>query len=63
MSNKKRIQKILSKKCPECGARLTVIEETEIVDGISYSIPMIECFNCGYGDLYKNNKKNRVKYS
>lgn len=59
MHDKKKIQKVLSKKCPECGARLTVIEEKEIIFGISYSTHMVECPMCGYDDVYRDGKKDR----
>jgi uncharacterized protein (DUF983 family) len=59
--NKKRHQKNLGKKCPECEeGYLYSIFKTVDHDGAEYGDEYIECEDCGYSKKISN-KKNKIK--
>jgi uncharacterized protein with PIN domain len=49
-----RIQKTLSRLCPECHGRLQIILRSEIIKGVEYSKSFVECENCTYQELYRD---------
>jgi len=54
-----RIQKTLSRRCPECGGTLHIVCYTKDVRGVKYSRSFVECVSCGYSKLHRDfsNKK------
>jgi hypothetical protein len=59
MSDKKRkMQRRLGRKCPECGGELDFVALNTIKDGVLYSEKIIECQDCDYLEKYHiSNKK------
>jgi len=57
--NKKKVQKRLQKKCPECFGTLEIIVRVKNDNGVTYSASYEECEDCGYCKEIKN-KHNRV---
>lgn len=49
-----RIQKVLSRTCPECGGKLRIVLRSETINGVEYSKSFIECLNCNYKKLYRD---------
>ena len=60
MSHEK-IQKRLSRKCPECGSQLYIVLRSEVVDDVEYFKSYIECQNCFYEELYRDPGKGISK--
>lgn len=60
---KKKVQKTLSRCCPECGKRLSLVTEEVTEKNIDYSVStFIECSSCDYRELYRDHKKGREKF-
>jgi uncharacterized Zn finger protein len=57
--NKKKMNKILGGKCPECGNMMASVESVNIKDGVKYYTKTIECIECGYVKPYRNKKNNK----
>jgi len=49
-----------SKICPECNSWMELMEVTSDKNGIIYSHKQFECIECGYVDIRKNKKDNRI---
>ena len=58
--NKRKFQRALSKRCPECGAKLKMFTHIQIQKGVSYSEEYEECDECEYLEKI-NNKHNRTE--
>ena len=56
--DKKKIQKTLNKKCPDCYGKLELVIRTQNLGGVSYSISYEECSDCGYQKKINNFQKN-----
>jgi ssDNA-binding Zn-finger/Zn-ribbon topoisomerase 1 len=48
MNDKKKIQKILKRKCPDCGEQLELVRRVQKDGGVSYSASYEECVDCDY---------------
>lgn len=49
-----------SKICPECGFWMELVEISSTKNGVTYSHQQFECLDCGYADIRKNKKNNKV---
>lgn len=56
--SKKKHQKTLDKRCPECDEPLQIVSETNVRDGIEYTDQYIECDGCGYKEKFKMSNNN-----
>jgi RNase P subunit RPR2 len=57
--NKKKKVKYLQKECKECGEHLLfLVNKIKKVDGVEYTIKMVECESCGFTEKYNTSKKN-----
>jgi C4-type Zn-finger protein len=60
MIDKKKVQKTLNKKCPDCDGQLEIIVCDKNNNGVIYSENYEECSDCGYRKKV-NNRKNKVE--
>jgi uncharacterized Zn finger protein len=60
--NKKKIQKELNKKCPDCSGNLELVIKIKKDGYISYSTSYEECTECGYQKEIKNKHNHIDKY-
>jgi C4-type Zn-finger protein len=60
MIDKKKVQKTLNKKCPDCEGQLEIIVHDKDDGGITYFENWEECSDCGYRKRV-NNRKNKVE--
>jgi len=60
--NKKKVQKKLSKKCPDCYGDLELVIHTTEYDGVSYCDTYEECLECGYQKkvVNKHNRNEKI---
>jgi hypothetical protein len=59
MSEKKKIQRFLSKPCPDCGEKtLEIVTHIIEKDGIKYSIRYEECRECEYSEELKKSSRH-----
>jgi uncharacterized metal-binding protein (TIGR02443 family) len=64
MSEKKKFQKRVNTKCPDCDSTdsMELFEHIEIIDGVEYSESYLECSECGYNEKkHKSQKKYKDK--
>jgi Zn ribbon nucleic-acid-binding protein len=62
MSEKKKFQKRVDTKCPDCDFTdsMEMVNHIEIIDGVEYSESYLECNRCGYTEkMHKSLKKCR----
>jgi uncharacterized protein with PIN domain len=57
MSDHKKKQKMISKRCPECGGQLETAMKTHEDDGVIYEDQYIECMECDYSYKIKVSPK------
>jgi hypothetical protein len=64
MTDKKKFHKRLSKKCPECGATLVVMEYQKEKDGVLYSENIIECTDsdCEYFEILRTKGMKKLLF-
>lgn len=56
--DKKKVNKVLNKRCPDCGAKeLVITTESKNINGVEYSEKFIECNNCGYTEKVRQSPK------
>lgn len=60
--NKKKVQKTLKRKCPDCDSRLELIIRIQKDDGVSYSASYEECSECGYQKKISNKHDRNDKF-
>jgi Zn ribbon nucleic-acid-binding protein len=60
MLEKKKFQKRVDKKCPDCDSinSMELFEHIETIDGVEYTESYLECKECGYSEKqHKSQKK------
>jgi hypothetical protein len=56
---KKKINKILKRKCPECGGKLQSVSCMEDKNGVEFTKVIIECDTCDYYEKHNNNHDHK----
>ena len=57
---KKKKQRRLGRKCPECDGNLFFVSIETFQDGVKYSEKIIQCSECGYYEnFHVSNKKQK----
>ena len=59
MENKKKVQKKLKGRCPECYGELELIIRIKIRNGITYNELFKECIDCGYSEEMVNKRDRK----
>ena len=60
--DKKKIQKTLRRKCPDCSGILELVIRTLKDGGVSYSASYEECSECGYQKKISNKHDRPDKF-